>query len=172
MRRALLLWGAVLSLLGSFTCNAAEFSFDVAKPKFSVILPGIPQMAMGTHPMNATQPHLRYQGSEGPYTVSVFTPAAAAGMTPLECASATVRTLAARAGVPPAAQIYKARLNDTTYVAIYAETLPGGAHLHAHFLSAAGGTHCIEVHASRISTSDDDLAPWFEDSMKGSIKPD
>jgi len=170
--RALLGWCTILLLAASLPCRADGFAFDVASPKFRVTIPGIPQMKMALHPRNATQPHLRYLGSEGPYTVAIFTPAAAAGMTPLECAGATVRTLAARPGVPPPAQVYKARLNDKTFVAIYAAQQVMGVQLHAHLLSAAGGTHCIEVHATWASLADDDLATWIEVLDKARIEPE
>ena len=154
------LFGALAALLASLPGLAAEFAFEVAAPKFRVTLPHIPAMKMDTHPLNAKQPHLRFLGSDGPYTVSVITPAAAAGMSALECASATVRSMAARPGVPPSAEMYKARLDDNTYVAIYAAELEGVVQLHAHVLSAAEGTHCVEVHASKMSTSPEDLEPW------------
>jgi len=156
------LFCALAALLASLPGLAADFAFEVDGPKFRVTLPGIPPMKMATHPLNASQPHLRYLGSDGPYTVSVITPTAAAGMSALECASATVRTMAARPGVPPSAEMYKARLDDNTYVAIYAAEIEGIVQLHAHVLSAAGGTHCVEVHASRMSASPEDLEPWVK----------
>lgn len=171
MTRALLGWGTTLILFGSFSCRAEEFAFEVASPKFKVSIPGIPQLKMDVHPRNASQPQLRFLGSAGPYTVSVFTPSAAAGMTPLECASATARTLAARPGVPPPAEVYKTRLNSNTFLAFYASTSGGTVQLHAHLLSAAGGTHCIEVHATRTSILEDDLAEWLKDLEKARIEP-
>src|SRR5688572_17364408 len=89
---------AAVMLCASLSCHAEGFAFEVASPRFKVSIPGLPQIKMDVHPRNATQPHLRYLGADGPYTVAVFTPAAAAGMTPLECAGATVRTLPGRPG--------------------------------------------------------------------------
>lgn len=172
MKHAALASGAVLLLSASFACAAEDFVFEVAAPKFKVTLPNIPQIKMDTHPLNASQPHLRYLGSNGPYTVAVFTPTAAAGMTPIECASAIVKTMSTRRGLPHAADLYKLRLNDNTFVTMYTTPLGGGAQLHAHFMSAIGGTHCIEVHASKMSTSDDDLAPWFEGFGKARFDTD
>lgn len=172
MTRALMWWGTFLVLFASLSCRAEGFAFEVASPKFKVTIPGIPQMKMEVHPKNASQPQLRFLGSEDPYTVAVFTPAAVAGMTPLECASAITRSLAARPGTPPSSQILKARLDGSTFVAIYAAPLGGGVQLHAHILSAVGGTHCVEVHATRISIEEDDLSSWITDLDKASIKPD
>jgi hypothetical protein len=162
---------AIVLLFVSLSCGAEGFAFEVASPKFKVSIPGLPQMKMELHPRNATQPHLRYLGADGPYTIAVFTPAAAAGMTPLECAGATVKTLAARPGVPQAPEVYKSRLNDKTFIAIYAVQAAPGVHLHAHLLSAAG-KHCIEVHATWISVDEEELAAWVGTLEKASIEPE
>lgn len=172
MTRTLSILGTVLLLFASLSCGAAGFEFGVAAPKFRVSLPAIPQMKMDPHPRNAEQPQFRYQGSEPPYTVSIFTPAAASGMTPRECASATLRSMVGRPGLPPPAQLYKAQLNDTTFVVIYAAAFVAGVQLHAHVLSAAGGAHCIEVHVTKASLLVEDLASWIGDFDKARIAPD
>ncbi|GGC18431.1 hypothetical protein GCM10011572_44780 [Pseudoduganella buxea] len=118
---------------------------------------------MNEHPLHHDKPHLRYLGSDGPYTVSVMTPTADGRMTAADCAGSMVKRLVARPGMPPLDSIFRARLNDRTYAAIYAMPGAGKPVLHAHILSAAtGGTHCIEVHVSRIAGSQDDVAPWFK----------
>jgi hypothetical protein len=160
----------MLLLCSSLKCWAADFAFEVPSPKFKVTLPNIPQLRMDVHPMNASRPDLRFLGSEGPYTVSIMTPTADSGMTALECASSMLRTLSQRPGVPQQDQVYRARINDNTYVAIYASKIPGAVHLHAHFMSAVAGTHCVEVHASKISTSPDDLDAWFKGFGKANIE--
>jgi len=162
---------AVLVLGASLSCRADDFVYEVASPKFKVTIPGVPQLKMEIHPKHASQPHLRYLGADGDFTVSVFTPVAAAGMTPLECAAATVRTLAARPGVPPAEDVYKARLNGTTFIAAYTAPFGGTVQLHAHLLSAAGGTHCVEVHTTRTMLMEEEIAPWLNVLQKASIEP-
>lgn len=163
---------AVLLLFLSSTCQAQGFAFEVASPKFKVSIPGLPQIKMEVHPRNASQPHLRYLGADGPYTVAVFTPTAAAGMTPLECAGATVKGLAARPDVPPPSEVYKSRLNDRTYIALYGVQIATGARLHAHLMSAAAGTHCIEVHATHISVEEEELDAWVAAFQKARIDLD
>jgi hypothetical protein len=166
--RALL---AMLLLLASATSRAEGFVFEVEAPKFRISIPAFPPVKMDVHPMHEAHPHLRYLGSNGPYTVSVFTPAADAGMGPRECAVATLRTLAKREGVPPLSQILRAQIGPQTYMAMYATQLGGVVQLHAHYFSAAGGTHCVEVHASKGSTTPDDLQAWQADMQKASIEP-
>jgi hypothetical protein len=162
---------AGLLLCASLCCRAESFLLEVDAPKFRITMPGIPQIRMEVHPQNASQPHLRYLGSAEPYTVAVFTPAAAEGMTPLECSSALARALAGRAGTPPSSQVLKTRLDHNTFVAIYAAPLAFGVRLNAHLLSAAGGRHCIEVHLTKISIDEEDLASWFTEIEKASIDP-
>lgn len=165
------LLGAGLLLCASLSCRAEGFLFDVDSPGFRITMPAIPQLRMELHPKNASQPHLRYLGSAEPYTVAVFTPTAAEGMTPLECAGAIARMLAARSGTPPPSQVLKTRLDNNTFVAIYAAPLPPGVQLNAHILSAAGGRHCIEVHVTKMSIDEEDLASWFTEIEKASIEP-
>ena len=169
--RALLVWGAVLILFASSSCRAEGFAFEVASPKFKVTMTGIPQLRMEVHPKNASQPHLRFLGSAEPYTVAVYTPTAAEGMTPLECAGAVARTLAARPGTPPPSQVHKARLGKDTFVAMYAVSLSVGVQLNAHILSAVGGRYCIEVHVTKVSIDEEDLASWVTELEKATIEP-
>lgn len=168
MRRA---WFFTVLLLASAVTRAGDFVVEVDAPGFRVTLPEVLRMKMGVHPLHASKPHLRLLGNEGPYTVSVMTPAAEAGMSALECASATLGSIAQRPGVPPRGQIYKVRLNERTFAAIYAVPLPSAMQLNAHLMSAGGGTHCIEVHATRISTSSEDVDGWFKAFEKADISP-
>ena len=162
----------MLLLCTSLSSGAEGFLFEVDSPRFRVAIPGIPQLKMETHPKNASQPHLRFLGSAEPYTVAIFTPAAVEGMTPLECAGAVARTLPSRPGTPPPSQILKARLNHNTFVVLYAAPLAVGVQLNAHILSAAtGGKYCIEVHATKISVDEEDLASWVTELEKASIEP-
>ncbi len=164
--------GVVLLSWASLSRGAEGFHLEVESPRFRIAIPGIPQMKMEVHPKNATQPQMRFLGSAEPYTVAVFTPAAVEGMTPLDCAGAVSRTLAARPGTPPAAQIVKARLNDRTFVVMYAVSLVMGVQLNAHILSGVGGRHCVEVHATKISVDEEDLAEWVSELEKAKIEPD
>jgi hypothetical protein len=159
--RSLAALAAALALLASPHARAQAFAFEATAPDFTVTIPGVPRIGMKPHPMHDTHPHLRYMGADGPYTVSIITPSAQRGMTALQCAAATVRSIAARPNVPPSDEFYKARLDENTYVALYAAQMPGFLQLHAHLLSAAAGTHCVEVHVSKIATSIEDVAPWF-----------
>lgn len=172
MKRFLLPTCAALLLAAGAPVRADDFSFEVDAPKFRVTLPGVPPMKMSPHPMHEKQAYLRYLGSQGPYTVSIFTPAAQAGMTPLECASAIVRSLASRHGFPADTAMIKTRLDENTYAAMYALSVGGAVQLNAHFLSAAGGKYCVEVQASKMSDSPDDIVPWMKSLDGARIVPE
>lgn len=152
----------LLAVLLSFHCKADQFVYEGANPPFKITIPNVPQMKMDVHPLHNEQPHLRYMGTSLPFTVSILTPTADKGMTPVECAQSNFGHLTRRPGVPPREQVFMARINDSTYVAIYAVPQQGAVMLHAHFVSAAMGTHCIEVHVSKASRSPDDVDPWFK----------
>ncbi len=152
----------LIAMLAAPVVGQAELAFDVQDPAFRVSIPNLPAMEMGSHPMRSASPHLRLLGREGPYTVSLLLPTADAGMTAMDCANATVGSLPRRPGVPAADSIYRARLDANTFLAIYVTPMPGFAQMHAHLMSAAGGTHCVEVHASMTSRSRDDLDPWIK----------
>jgi len=171
MKLALHFLGTVVLLYASLSCRAEGFVFEVDSPRFKITIPGIPQLRMEVHPQNASQPHLRFLGSADPYTVAVYTPTAVEGMTPLECAGALARSLAARPGTPPPSQVLKARLGKDTFVAMYAVSLAVGVQLNAHILSAVGGRYCIEVHAAKVSIDEEDLASWVTELENASIEP-
>ena len=171
MKRALQIAGMVLLSCASLSCRAEGFVFEVDSPRFRITIPGIPQLRMEVHPQNASQPHLRFLGYAKPYSVAVYTPAAVEAMTPMECASAVARSLAARPGTPPPSEVLKARLGNNTFVAMYAVALPVGVQLNAHILSAVGGRYCIDVHATKLSIDEEDLASWVTELEKASIEP-
>jgi hypothetical protein len=157
-------------LAASFSAQA-EFVLEMEAPAFRVQIPSLPPMRMEPRPMAAGRPHLRLMGFEGPFTVTVLTPTADAGMTAQDCAGSTIGALPARPGVPTQDRIYKARIDANTFVAIYVSPMPGFVQLHAHLVSAAGGTHCVEVHASRTSTSKEDIDLWFKGFGSARIEP-
>jgi hypothetical protein len=148
-----------IALSGSL-CQAADFTFEVESPNVRVVVPNIPPVKLEPHPMRQARPHMRLLGTNGPFTVSVLMPTADAGMTPAECAGSTLGALPKRPGVPAQEKIFKARINERTFIALYDSQMAGETHLHAHLLSGVGGTHCVEVHVSKFPASEDDIKSW------------
>ena len=150
--------------------QAAGFAFDVKKPAFRVSIPSLPAIKMEPHPMAAVDKHMLFEGTGSGYTVTIMTPEGP-GMTPNGCATSGVQVVAARPGVPPPQEIFKVRLDPSTYAAIYAMRGPTSVQLNAHLFSAAGGSHCVEVHATRIAKSEQDIDAWFKGFRSARIEP-
>ncbi|MDB5900321.1 MAG: hypothetical protein JWP22_2232 [Ramlibacter sp.] len=162
---------AALALLASPVLAQAEFRYEMTDPAFRVVVPSLPAMTLELHPHAAKGPHLRRLGSQGPYSVSILTPTSAAGMSPTDCANVIFAELPKRPGVPAQEKVYKARLDENTFIAIYGTQQPSGVMLQAHLVSAVRGTHCVEVHAARTATSEQDAKDWFGSFVGARIEP-
>jgi hypothetical protein len=42
--------------------------------------------------------------------------------------------------------------------------------LHAHLMSAVGGTHCVEVHVSKFPATEDDIQSWYKNWETADIR--
>ena len=167
MRNYLILLAVFTSLASASEENAAAgaanpetFFYELSEPAVSVTLPNLPPIEMQRHPLNAEQPHLRVAGEHERISVAIITPRAEPGMTPIGCASAVADEILAQHGLQPD-MAFKGRADENTFLLIYG--LPGEDFvlLNAHVLSAAQDDYCVEVHVSKISSSDADVAPWF-----------
>jgi hypothetical protein len=165
------LWLFTASALLLPIAARAQFSLDMDQPPFRVQIPSIPAIKMSAHPMQAKGAHLRLHGVQEPYAVSVLTPTADAGMSAADCAGTLTRLLPKRPGVPAQDKIRKGRIDANTFIALYASPLPGAVQMHAHLFSAAGGTHCVEVHATKVATSEEDAERWFRGFANAKIEP-
>ena len=159
-----------LLLCAATTARAQTFTFELDNPRASISIPSLPQLKMELHALHQKQAHLRYSGKAMPYAISILTPTSTPGMTAVECATGHIRTLSRIPGVPPSDSIFKTKINEHTYAAIYAVPMEGFVMLHAHFVSAVGGTHCVQVHASKVSRSQEDLDPWFKGFGQANIE--
>ena len=69
--------------------------------------------------------------------------------------------------MPDRDSIYRAPLDASTFLVLYIFEQRGKKVLHAHLLSAAAGTHCIEAHFSRDEVLGEDEDKWrttFDDA--------
>lgn len=161
-RRIALPLAAAALLAAPWLSARAEDGFvaDVDAPKVHIGIPGLPQMAVTRHPLADAQPHIRLIASDGAgVTVSVLLPTADAGMTPLDCASSSLVSTARRFGLTEE-QYVALKIDDATFAMLF--IVPAGefAQMQAFLFSAAGGTHCVEVHASKLTRGSIDVAPW------------
>lgn len=160
---------AFVAMLLPAIAAQAQFTYVLDQPDATISIPAFPPLKMGPHPEREKSPHLRAFGTQAPFAVSVLAPTAEGAMSAQDCADTLIRVLPRRPGVPPQQRIQKARIDANTYIAVYFST---SRQLHAHlFSAAAGGTHCVEVHASKMNPSDADIAGWLRRFADAKIAP-
>jgi TPR repeat protein len=148
-----------------------HFVFELNEPRLRIVIPDAPPMQMSPHPLAATTPHARVMGAgAGGYSISVLTPTSDARMTPLQCANSLDNALVRRYGLKPDA-IVRRRNGESTYVMLFPVKADSALQLKAYLLSGHGGTHCVEVHLSKILASEKEIMPWFEGFAGARIEP-
>lgn len=127
------------------------FVLEMAAPKLRILIPDAPAMKMDAG--------LRGQAPGG-YSVSVLVPTADAGMTPVDCARSSSVALARSYGLKRE-DVVTRRTSETTFVMLFPVRIPPVVQLKAYLLSGHGGTHCIEVHLSKVASSEAEVHAWF-----------
>lgn len=140
--------------------SGSGFSFSFDNPKVQVIIPEIPQIKMGPHPMAARGPHLRYMGSAGVYNLSILTPTADPGMTPLDCAQSIISGIIQRAGLQQDQYSMFQALDQKTYGIFFSIKVLEFNQMNAHLISSAAGKYCVEVHVSKMTSSEAEAKNW------------
>src|SRR5262249_44198199 len=144
---------------------------DVPQPRFRVAIPILPAMTLAPDAGNSDPQNLRLSGTEGEYTVVVTTRKLAEPTDERKCADAAARLLQNTAGVPAREDWLATRSDSGTYLIIYAIPLADNVQLNAYLLSAAEGTHCIQVHARQRSTHREDVPVWIKGFRGATIEP-
>lgn len=147
------------------------------KENVRISIPDLPQMAMQPHPNSAMQAHARYFGAgDGGYSISILTPTADPGMGAEECAASISRGLISRYAIDP--RLFLRWKNDAnTYVAVFPARVGPLIQFKAYFMSAFGGTHCLEVHSSKTVTATDkdaivaEMSEWIRKFRSARIDP-
>jgi len=169
-------WLLLASVLALPAVGAETFSFEMPEPRLRIVVPDVPQMKMGRHPLADKQPQARFIGSAEGYTLSVLLPTADDGMTPQECAQALARRVISRFGLDPKF-VVGVQPNETTYVMLFPYRVHPVIQFKAFLLSGWNGTHCVEVHVSRTMAAApekemaESLAKWFEGFRGARIEP-
>lgn len=154
-----------------------HFQFDMIEPRVRIVLPDLPPIRMDVHPDAASLPHARFLGA-GPdgYTVSVLTPASAPGMSARDCANTLARGIIARFGLDPNS-ISTGHVSETTSIMLFPLYTGPLLQFKAHVLSGHGGTHCVEVHVSKLipavskEAAVEQLGAWFKGFRGADIVP-
>ncbi len=142
---------------------APAFELTLPEPALSIAVPGVPAIALA-EPAAATPDGRRtLAGHDTTYRVELALspqrpPAPEAS--PRVCAGQFLRTLVAAPGMPPRDSIYRAPLDASTFLVIYALGDERQPTLQAHIVSAAGTAHCADVHFSRQAAPGEDIDDW------------
>ena len=145
-------------LVQALPACAFEQSFDA--PAFVVSVPRLPSIALAAPSASQGGGVLTARGQDATYVVEIIAAASAGASTPRACAGTLLRELTARPHVPDRDNIYRAPVDPNTFLVLYLMELDGKRSLHAHLLSAAGSTHCIDAHFSRALPVGEDMDNW------------
>lgn len=149
---------------------AAYFTFEMVDPKLRIIIPDAPPMQMGPHPLAAGSPHLRFMGAgPGAHTISVIVPTADAGMTPRDCARSRTSSLMRQFKLK-AEEVVTRQTNEITTAVLFAVRIPSLIQLQAYLLSGYAGTHCVEIHLSKMVRDESEIAPWLKGFVSAKIE--
>jgi hypothetical protein len=150
---------ASVSLLAS-ALPVCAFEQAFAVPSFVVVVPRLPNIAVGAPSSSQGGNVLTAQGQDTTYVVEISATASASASSTRACVGASLRELVARPNMPDRDNIYRAPFDSNTFLVLYILELGGKRLLHAHLLSAAGGTHCIDAHFSRSLLTGEDVDAW------------
>ena len=163
---------AVILLFTSYlhaSDDSEPLMIELSDPKVRITIPGMPKMDMAVHPMNEHKPYLRLLGSSGKTSISVITLEMGEANTPMTCATAIANSILAQDSVSRD-QVFLGKANEQTFLIIYGVPMEQSVLLNTHIISAAETKGCIEAHVSKISVSDDDITPWFNEFGDSNIE--
>ena len=160
-----------LRLQSVASTKATFFSLDLPENGVRISVPEIPQIVMQPHPLRKSHPHLRHQGSELSYNLSIITPTIDQGMTAAEFADARVKQLSETHGLSKQHYRMYRQPGNGGFSMFY--VLPAGklVLLHAHLFSVSSASaRGIEVHISRTDTTKEGITTWLAGFPKAKIK--
>jgi hypothetical protein len=137
---------------------AFEQSFDA--PPFTVAVPRLPSIPLAALSASQGGGVLTARGQDATYVVEIIATASAAASSTRACAGTLLRELIARPDMPGRDNIYRAPVDPNTFLVLYLMERDGKRLLHAHLLSAAGSTHCIDAHFTRTLPVGEDIDSW------------
>ena len=156
---------------GSSTSGAGHFSYTLTGPNVRITIPELPPIDMGPHPAASRErPHLRAMGSKAPYVISVMTPTADKGMSAQQCAQSSASWLIKRHALARQDYLLFKGGNSDTYGFIYSKRAGSGTQLVMYLLSGVEGTHCIEVHISKMSATRGEIREWANGFPRAAIE--
>ena len=157
MRLSLLL--AMTSLFAA-CANASAFELKAENPDFTVSVPNLPAVRLEAQATSDFNVSSAMAGVDGTYKITLLVTKAEKETTTRACAGSFLRSLVARPEMPDRDNIYRTALDENTFLVLYILVEQGEQQLHAHLLSSANATHCIEMHFSRARRGGEDEDGW------------
>jgi hypothetical protein len=148
---------------------ACAFDASIDEPGFTISVPALPAIALAEPRAAPAQATRQLTGGDGTYSIALAIQRADKAISTRECAGSFLRALVARPGMPARDSIYRAPLNERTFLVIYLLDAQGVQTLHAHLLASAASTHCIEAHFSRAKRTGEDDDDWRKSFAGASI---
>ena len=139
---------------------AASFELSATGPEFTVTVPGLPDVRLVPQAVAALTVVRLLAGSDGVHQVSIVVTTTRAEVSPRTCAASLLRALVARPGMPDRDSIYRAPLDQDTFLVLYILGSSSPRQFHAHLLSSASAKHCVEFHVSRPERPGEDVDEW------------
>lgn len=159
----------VAAVLVSAPALAAAFDASVTDPDFTIRVPALPSIALAQQPPQSRASKL-LSGSDGTHAVAVAIEPASQEISTRECAGTFLRALVRRPGMPSRDNIYRAPLDERTFLVIYVLDDKPKQVLHAHLLAAASA-HCVDAHFSRDLRAGEDTDDWRRAFARAAIEP-
>lgn len=158
---------AIASVLVVVCGGTNAFEQRVANPDFTVTVPNLPSIRLAAQAAMDPGVTSSMAGEDGTHKVTLLVSRAEKETSTRACAGSFLQSLVARPGMPDRDSIYRAALDENTFLVLYILGTQGDQQLHAHILSSASATHCIEVHFSRARRDGEDEDNW-RNSFTGS----
>lgn len=155
----------LIAFIGCFARARAEeesFVCQVKAPNIKIEIPGIPQIKMTVHPLHDAKPHLRLAGEKEGYVISIATPTADAGMTAEECAKSIAGSLLQRYDLNQDNAFFGPAGKDTFQFRFILSLGDGVYQMNSHILSGYEGTHCVNVHITKVTKQKADFDSWLK----------
>lgn len=147
----------VAAVLSFAAASAGAFEQAFEAPAFVVSVPGLPDFRLA--PAGLAK-RVAARGQDATVSAEVLaTESRQAGST-RSCAGEFLRELVKRPQMPDRDSIYRAPFDAGTFLVLYILEQQGAKVLHAHLVSAAAGTHCIDAHFSRAMKAGEDEDAW------------
>jgi len=152
----------LLAAIALVTVNLAANAFEltVSDPDFTVTVPNLPSIGLVARRPATADVTRAMAGEDGIYQVSLTVWRAERETTARTCAGSFLRSLVAKPGMPDRDAIYRAPLDEDTFLVLYIFAAPEARRLHAHLVSSVNARNCVEVAFSKALGAGEDEDNW------------